>query len=195
MELYTLVFTRKPWICILSDSCLPIRRFYSRIGDGANSILLWQELDRVVEELENIAVVNLLQNRSIISLIGNVQYSSMILEKVWSFHLFIIIIACESLYEAYLSTFSFVVMVLQAFHVLRTNNVNVQMISQGASKVSVCNYMFMTCIAIVLALKLNTRCFLGQHIFDSKWWWSWKMCQSTSLCFFREQWYACIASY
>ncbi|KAH9617063.1 hypothetical protein KSS87_010282 [Heliosperma pusillum] len=64
-----------------------------------------RELDRVVEELEKIAVVNLLQNRSIISLIGNVQYSSLILEKV--------------------------------FYVLRTNNVNVQMISQGASKVNI----------------------------------------------------------
>lgn len=64
-----------------------------------------RELDRVVEELEKIAVVNLLQHRSIISLIGNVQYSSLILEK--------------------------------AFHVLRTNNVNVQMISQGASKVNI----------------------------------------------------------
>ncbi|KAI3463146.1 hypothetical protein Pfo_019809 [Paulownia fortunei] len=56
------------------------------------------ELDHVVEELEKIAVVNLLQHRSIISLIGNVQRSSLILEK--------------------------------AFHVLRTNGVNVQMISQ-----------------------------------------------------------------
>ncbi|KAI8018512.1 hypothetical protein LOK49_LG04G03478 [Camellia lanceoleosa] len=40
------------------------------------------ELDHVVEELEKIAVVNLLQHRSIISLIGNVQRSSLILEKV-----------------------------------------------------------------------------------------------------------------
>ncbi|XP_004304561.1 PREDICTED: aspartokinase 2, chloroplastic isoform X1 [Fragaria vesca subsp. vesca] len=63
------------------------------------------ELDHVVEELEKIAVVNLLQHRSIISLIGNVQKSSLILEK--------------------------------AFHVLRTNGVNVQMISQGASKVNI----------------------------------------------------------
>ncbi|KAK6155340.1 hypothetical protein DH2020_009588 [Rehmannia glutinosa] len=63
------------------------------------------ELDHVVEELEKIAVVNLLQNRSIISLIGNVQRSSLILEK--------------------------------AFHVLRTSGVNVQMISQGASKVNI----------------------------------------------------------
>ncbi|GKB21853.1 aspartokinase 2, chloroplastic isoform X1 [Tanacetum coccineum] len=53
------------------------------------------ELDHVVEELEKIAKVNLLQNRSIISLIGN------------------------------------------AFHVLRVNGVNVQMISQGASKVNI----------------------------------------------------------
>ncbi|XP_039061812.1 aspartokinase 2, chloroplastic-like isoform X1 [Hibiscus syriacus] len=63
------------------------------------------ELDHVVEELERIAVVNLLQHRSIISLIGNVQRSSLILEK--------------------------------AFHVLRANGVNVQMISQGASKVNI----------------------------------------------------------
>ncbi|KAJ4822718.1 Adenylate kinase 2, mitochondrial [Turnera subulata] len=40
------------------------------------------ELDHVVEELEKIAVVNLLQHRSIISLIGNVQRSSLILEKL-----------------------------------------------------------------------------------------------------------------
>ncbi|PSS13719.1 Aspartokinase [Actinidia chinensis var. chinensis] len=67
--------------------------------------LIQQELDHVVEELEKIAVVNLLQHRSIISLIGNVQRSSLILEKVFS--------------------------------VLRTNGVNVQMISQGASKVNI----------------------------------------------------------
>ncbi|GAV63469.1 LOW QUALITY PROTEIN: AA_kinase domain-containing protein/ACT domain-containing protein, partial [Cephalotus follicularis] len=63
------------------------------------------ELDPVVEELEKIAVVNLLQRRSIISLIGNVQRSSLILEKV--------------------------------FHVFQTHGVNVQMISQGASKVNI----------------------------------------------------------
>ncbi|XP_054804194.1 aspartokinase 2, chloroplastic-like [Prosopis cineraria] len=45
--------------------------------------LIQQELDFVVEELEKIAVVNLLQNRSIISLIGNVQRSSLILEKAF----------------------------------------------------------------------------------------------------------------
>ncbi|XP_050233826.1 aspartokinase 2, chloroplastic-like isoform X2 [Mercurialis annua] len=67
--------------------------------------LIQQELDHVVEELEKIAVVNLLQHRSIISLIGNVQRSSLILEKV--------------------------------FNVLRANSVNVQMISQGASKVNI----------------------------------------------------------
>lgn len=77
-----IVFHWKPWLCIFIDSCLPIGRLYVIKADRANSILLWQELDRVVEELENIAVVNLLQNRSIISLIGNVQYSSLILEKV-----------------------------------------------------------------------------------------------------------------
>ncbi|KAF6160115.1 hypothetical protein GIB67_018895, partial [Kingdonia uniflora] len=67
--------------------------------------LIQQELDHVVEELERIARVNLLQNRAIISLIGNVQVSSLILEKV--------------------------------FCVLHTNGVNVQMISQGASKVNI----------------------------------------------------------
>uniref|UniRef100_A0A0E0P3Y3 aspartate kinase n=1 Tax=Oryza rufipogon TaxID=4529 RepID=A0A0E0P3Y3_ORYRU len=67
--------------------------------------LIQQELDHVVEELEKIAVVHLLQHRSIISLIGNVQRSSLILEK--------------------------------AFNVLRRNGVNVQMISQGASKVNI----------------------------------------------------------
>ncbi|KAF8655125.1 hypothetical protein HU200_061261 [Digitaria exilis] len=66
---------------------------------------LAKELDDVIEELEKIAVVHLLQNRSIISLIGNVQRSSLILEK--------------------------------AFNVLRRNGVNVQMISQGASKVNI----------------------------------------------------------
>ncbi|KAL6839935.1 hypothetical protein ACP4OV_029745 [Aristida adscensionis] len=66
--------------------------------------LIQQELDHVVEELEKIAVVHLLQQRAIISLIGNVKRSSLILEK--------------------------------AFQVLRKNGVNVQMISQGASKVN-----------------------------------------------------------
>ncbi|CAM0884493.1 unnamed protein product [Alopecurus aequalis] len=66
--------------------------------------LIQQELDHVVEELEKIAIVHLLQQRAIISLIGNVQRSSLILEK--------------------------------AFHVLRKSGVNVQMISQGASKVN-----------------------------------------------------------
>ncbi|KAI8019592.1 hypothetical protein LOK49_LG04G03476 [Camellia lanceoleosa] len=47
-----------------------------------NVTMLDIELDHVVEELEKIAVVNLLQHRSIISLIGNVQRSSLILEKV-----------------------------------------------------------------------------------------------------------------
>ncbi|XP_061960970.1 aspartokinase 2, chloroplastic-like isoform X2 [Populus nigra] len=67
--------------------------------------LIQQELDHVVEELEKIAVVNILQHRSIISLIGNVQRSSLILEKV--------------------------------FNVLHIKGINVQMISQGASKVNI----------------------------------------------------------
>ncbi|KAF7819349.1 inducer of CBF expression 2 [Senna tora] len=44
---------------------------------------LAKELDNVVEELEKIAVVDLQQNKSIISLIGNVQRSSLILEKAF----------------------------------------------------------------------------------------------------------------
>ncbi|XP_011006113.1 PREDICTED: aspartokinase 2, chloroplastic-like isoform X2 [Populus euphratica] len=67
--------------------------------------LIQQELDHVVEELEKIAVVNVLQHRSIISLNGNVQRSSLILEKV--------------------------------FNVLHIKGINVQMISQGASKVNI----------------------------------------------------------
>ena len=43
-----------------------------------------QELDHVVEELEKIAVVNLAKGRAIISLIGNFQHSSLILERVRS---------------------------------------------------------------------------------------------------------------
>ncbi|KAF3565640.1 hypothetical protein DY000_02019097 [Brassica cretica] len=58
-----------------------------------------------LEELEKIAVVNLSKGRAIISLIGNVQHSSLILER--------------------------------AFHVLWTKGINVQMISQGASKVNI----------------------------------------------------------
>ncbi|GJP35856.1 hypothetical protein CLOM_g20403 [Closterium sp. NIES-68] len=45
--------------------------------------LIQQELDKMVEELERVAVVKLLQRRSIISLIGNVGRSSVILEKVF----------------------------------------------------------------------------------------------------------------
>lgn len=68
--------------------------------------LIQQEINHVVQELEKIATVNLLQNRSIVSLIGNFQRSSsFILEK--------------------------------GFRVLRTNGINVQMISQGASKVNI----------------------------------------------------------
>lgn len=63
------------------------------------------ELDHMVQELEKISVVKLLQKRSIISLIGNVERSSYILEKV--------------------------------FCVFREKGINVQMISQGASKVNI----------------------------------------------------------
>lgn len=60
--------------------CAPDYRFLSL--KLKNFYIIEQELDHVVEELEKIAVVNLLQHRSIISLIGNVQHSSLILEKV-----------------------------------------------------------------------------------------------------------------
>ncbi|KAL0920108.1 hypothetical protein M5K25_009219 [Dendrobium thyrsiflorum] len=46
--------------------------------------LIQQELDHIVEELEKIAVVKLLQNRSIIFLIGNVHRSSLVLEKAFN---------------------------------------------------------------------------------------------------------------
>nr|GEW93503.1 aspartokinase 2, chloroplastic-like isoform X1 [Tanacetum cinerariifolium] len=78
---------------------------FEDLGISVDVVATSEELDNVVEELEKIAIVNLLQHRAIISLIGNVQKSSLILEKV--------------------------------FHVLRTNGVNVQMISQGASKVNI----------------------------------------------------------
>ncbi|KAK6925612.1 Aspartate/glutamate/uridylate kinase [Dillenia turbinata] len=78
---------------------------FEELGISVDVVATSEELDHVVEELEKIAVVNLLQRRSIISLIGNVQRSSLILEK--------------------------------AFCVLRTIGVNVQMISQGASKVNI----------------------------------------------------------
>lgn len=55
---------------------------FSVLSETLWSFWVVQELDHVVEELEKIAVVNLLQHRSIISLIGNVQRSSLILEKV-----------------------------------------------------------------------------------------------------------------
>lgn len=67
--------------------------------------LIQQELDQLSKKLEEVAVVNLVQNRAIISLIGNVQKSSLILEKV--------------------------------FRIFRSNGINVQMISQGASKVNI----------------------------------------------------------
>ncbi|GAU21298.1 hypothetical protein TSUD_287080 [Trifolium subterraneum] len=63
-----------------------VRDFYIAISSLMSENLVanaWPELDHVVEELEKIAVVNLLQNRSIISLIGNVQKSSLILEKAF----------------------------------------------------------------------------------------------------------------
>ncbi|KAE8717121.1 Aspartokinase 3 [Hibiscus syriacus] len=78
---------------------------FEDLGISVDVVATSEELDHVVEELERIAVVNLLRHRSIISLIGNVKRSSFILEK--------------------------------AFHVLRINGVNVQMISQGASKVNI----------------------------------------------------------
>nr|GME09164.1 aspartokinase 2, chloroplastic isoform X2 [Ipomoea batatas] len=78
---------------------------FEDLGISVDVVATSEELDHVVEELGKIAVVNLLPHKSIISLIGNVQCSSLILEK--------------------------------AFRVFRTNDVNVQMISQGASKVNI----------------------------------------------------------
>lgn len=101
----------------------------------------------MVEELEKIAVVHLLQHRSIISLIGNVQRSSLILEKVgsylltkakfFSFYVFYELSNTFLLINFYQFPMPIVINKIypQAFNVLRQNGVNVQMISQGASKV------------------------------------------------------------
>ncbi|GAQ86748.1 aspartate kinase [Klebsormidium nitens] len=67
--------------------------------------LIKQEVDRMTESLRSVAHVKVLPRRAILSLIGNVQRSSLILEKV--------------------------------FRVFRTTCTNVQMISQGASKVNI----------------------------------------------------------
>ena len=81
----------------------------------------------MVQELEKIAVVHLLQQRAIISLIGNVRRSSLILEKVHSSTLF---------HRNHSRTNHVAHHHPKAFHVLRKSGVNVQMISQGASKVN-----------------------------------------------------------
>ncbi|GAB2220730.1 hypothetical protein Droror1_Dr00008400 [Drosera rotundifolia] len=70
-----------------------------------SEIRVSMELDQLSKKLEEVAVVNLMQRRAIISLIGNIQKLSLILEKV--------------------------------FHILRSNGINVQKISQGASKVNI----------------------------------------------------------
>lgn len=64
-----------------------------------------EEIDGLRKDLEEIADVKILRNKTIISLIGDVEHSSIILENV--------------------------------FHVLKDNKINVQMISQGASKVNI----------------------------------------------------------
>lgn len=63
------------------------------------------EIEGLRKDLEEIADVNILRNKTIISLIGDVKHSSKILEHV--------------------------------FHVLNDKKINVQMISQGASKVNI----------------------------------------------------------
>ncbi|WVZ67569.1 hypothetical protein U9M48_016626 [Paspalum notatum var. saurae] len=88
---------------------------FEDLGISVDCVATSEELDNVVEELEKIAIVHLLQQRAIISLIGNVRRSSLILEKVRNTNHLIN---------------------LQTFHVLRKSGVNVQMISQGASKVN-----------------------------------------------------------
>ncbi len=63
------------------------------------------EIEGLRKDLEKIATVKILRNKTIISLIGDVKHSSIILERV--------------------------------FQVLKDNEINVQMISQGASKVNI----------------------------------------------------------
>jgi aspartate kinase len=59
-----------------------MRIFFILILCTSTLLTIFQELDNVVEELEKIAIVHLLQQRAIISLIGNVRQMSLILEKV-----------------------------------------------------------------------------------------------------------------
>lgn len=56
--------------------------FFIVVLYASQLLTIFQELDHVVEELEKIAIVRLLQQRAIISLIGNVEQSSLILEMV-----------------------------------------------------------------------------------------------------------------
>ncbi|KAH7516651.1 hypothetical protein FEM48_Zijuj10G0157700 [Ziziphus jujuba var. spinosa] len=55
---------------------------FEDLGISVDSIATTEELDHVVEELEKIAVVKL-KNRTILSLVGNAQRSSLILEKAF----------------------------------------------------------------------------------------------------------------
>jgi aspartate kinase len=59
-----------------------MRNFFIVVLCASPLLTIFQELDNVVEELEKIAIVHLLQQRAIISLIGNVRQMSLILEKV-----------------------------------------------------------------------------------------------------------------
>jgi aspartate kinase len=81
-SVWCLYFSYDLYIGIILQHDIFIIRVYSWHSISSVVVFLKQELDHVVEELEKIAVVNLLQRRSIISLIGNVQRSSLILEKV-----------------------------------------------------------------------------------------------------------------
>lgn len=90
-------------------------------------------------ELSRIANVQLLKKKSIISLISNVRQSSAVLEKV-CMHLvltnlhFISAHQCRSSLICLFSRLNLHRMT-QVFRVFKKNDINVQMISQGASKV------------------------------------------------------------
>ncbi|KAK1369861.1 hypothetical protein POM88_035953 [Heracleum sosnowskyi] len=79
----------EPVLCLTFDEASELSYFGAQVfsifedmGISVDVVATSEELDNVIQELERIAMVNLLQHRSIISLIGNVQISSLILEQL-----------------------------------------------------------------------------------------------------------------
>jgi hypothetical protein len=125
--------------------------------------MICQELDNIVGELKDIATVDRLEDRSVISLIGNAQMSQLILEKVrtrdtlsnrnflWCFRenetqfvvIFLVVIIVQGIPTVPLAghCYSFCMLsflcaaTCQASIVLRSINVTAQMISHASSEV------------------------------------------------------------